>query len=196
VNVVSHRQYSLSFFLCPLLATWACSDAVERRSVRGALAASADALEAGDAERFFNLIDDRSRFAMQATVTIRREARQLIEATYPATEKAQALAGLGEAGAVKSAEELFRRRCDNACLHEFSELVGSPREETRSGDEVVVTTVRGTILRMHAGKDGGYGLVWRTEQLSEERAQANRELGQIRDNAATYRRRRDLEQRK
>jgi hypothetical protein len=129
VNVVSHRQYSVSFFLCPLLATWACSDAVERRTVRGALAASADALEAGDAERFFNLLDDRSRFAMQATVSIRREARQLIESTYPASEKTQAFAGLGDAGSVKDAQELFRRRCDSACLREFSELVGSPRED-------------------------------------------------------------------
>jgi hypothetical protein len=62
-----------------------------------------------------------------------------------------------------------------------------------SGDEVVVTTVRGATLHMHAGKDGGYGMVWKTKLLSDERSQAARELVQIRENAGLYRQRRKLE---
>jgi hypothetical protein len=162
--------------------------------VRGVLAVSAEALEAGDAVRFFNMLDERSRFAMEATVKARAEARKLIEETYPPNEQAAALAALGDAASVSSAAELFSRRCDAACLREFSDRVGSPQREERSGDDVLVTTVRGTTLHMHAGKDG-YGIVWNTQALSDERAQASRELGQIRDNAEVYRRRRALEQR-
>jgi hypothetical protein len=71
--------------------------------------------------------------------------------------------------------------------------VGAPVAQKISGDEVVVTTVRGATLHMHAGKDGGYGMVWKTKLLSDERSQAARELVQIRENAGLYRQRRKLE---
>jgi hypothetical protein len=45
---------------------------------------------------------------------------------------------------------------------------------------------------MHAGNDGWFGLVWNTEALVEERAQAARELEQIRENASVYRKQREL----
>jgi hypothetical protein len=160
--------------------------------VRGALAASAEALEANDSARFFSLLDERSRFAMAGTVSALSSARQLIEADYPDAEKPRALADLGPAGRLNTPVELFELRCDARCRHSFSELVCAPESEVPAGDEIAVTTVRGGILHMHAGQDGGYGIVWKTAALHDERAQANRALGQIRDNAAVYRRRREL----
>jgi hypothetical protein len=193
VKVVSHRQYSLSFFICPLLAVCACTDASERRTVRGALAASAEALESNDTARFFSLLDERSRFAMAGTVAALSSARTLIESDYPEPEKQRALADLAPAGKATTAVELFELHCDASCLHRFSELVCAPQSEVPVGDEIAVTTVRGGVLHMHAGTDGGYGIVWKTAALHDERAHANRSLGQIRDNAAVYRKRRALE---
>jgi hypothetical protein len=45
---------------------------------------------------------------------------------------------------------------------------------------------------MHAGHDGQYGIVWKTEELSEERSRSSRELTQIGINAGIYRQRRAL----
>jgi hypothetical protein len=190
---VSHNEYSVFFFVCPLLIIPACSGAAQPTDIRGALAESADALESRDSERVFACLDERARFAMYATVFARQAARKLIETDYPEAERARALAALGEAGEVASPQELFQRRCDATCLSGFADAVGAPVNEVNDGDEVVVTTVRGATLHMHAGKDGGYGLVWNTKSLSDERSQASRELVQIRENAKVYRRRRKLE---
>ena len=194
VNVVSHNEYSGFFFVCPLLIILGCTDSSDSR-IRASLAASADALEARDAVRAFEILDERARFAMAATVKARAAAKALIEADYPAAERARALLALGDAGQVATPQDLFRRRCEARCLHQLAELVGAPVSHVPDGDEVVVTTVRGTTLHMHAGHDGRYGIVWNTQALSDERAQASRELVQIRENAGVYRRRRELEQR-
>lgn len=190
---MSHREYSVFFLICPLFAVPACSGHADGYSVRGALAVSAEAVEANDAARLFPALDERTRFAMQATVKARAEARAVIERDYPESEKAQALAALGDAGQVSTADALFARRCDPTCLSSFGEVVGAPTAEVAVGDELEVTTVRGRTLRMHAGKDGGYGIVWRTRETSDERARASRELRLIQDNAAIYRRREQLE---
>jgi len=188
---VSHKEYSVFFWVCPLFAM-ACSDPSQQNTVRGTLANAAEALEARDAVRFFSTLDERTRFAMIATVKARAAAREAIEADYPESEKARALEALGDAAEVSTGAELFARRCGDACLHAFSESVGAPASEVVRGDEVEVTTVRGRTLRMHAGKDGTYGIVWSTRASAEERSQASRELVQIKDNAAVYKKRREL----
>jgi hypothetical protein len=131
---------------------------------------------------------------MIATVDARRTARSVIEADYPESEKARALEALGEAAEVATGAELFARRCDMACLSELADTVGAPASEVVRGDEVEVTTVRGRTLRMHAGRDGEYGIVWSTQATSAERAQASRELVRIKENAAIYRKRAALMQ--
>jgi len=195
VNVVSHNEYSVFFLACPLFIGLACGDGSAPKDVRGALAASAVALEAHDSDRFFRLIDERSRFAVAAIVTARAEAKKLIEAEYPPAERDRALSALGDAAQVSTPQELFRRRCGPDCIQQFADLVGAPVAQTARGAEVEVTTVRGATLHMHAGSDGGYGIVWNTQALSDERAQASRELALIRENTAVYRKRRALEQR-
>lgn len=190
--MVSHKQYSVFFLICPLFAYAACSCTGQQSTVRGALANAAEALEGRDAVRFFATLDQRTRFAMISTVNTRREARRLIEADYPESEKARALEALGEAAQVETGAELFARRCDLSCLNNFADSVGAPASEVVRGDEVEVTTVRGHTLRMHAGTDGEYGIVWSTQATSAERAQAARELVRIRENAAVYRRRKAL----
>jgi len=142
--------------------------------------------------RFFATLDQRTRFAMISTVNARREARALIEADYPESEKAGALAALGEAADVETGAELFARRCDHACLNEFADAVGAPASQVVRGDEVEVTTVRGRTLRMHAGTDGEYGIVWSTEATSAERSQSARELRRIKENAEIFRKRKAL----
>ena len=191
---MSHREYSVFFLICPLFAVPACSGYGSGYSVRGALALSAEAVEAQDAARMFPALDERTRFAMLSTVKARQDARVLIERDYPDAEKAQALAALGDAGQVETAAELFGRRCDAACLRHFGEVVGAPTAQVEVGDELEVTTVHGRTLRMHAGKDGGYGIVWMTRETSDERARASKELRMIQDVAAVYRKRKALEE--
>ena len=188
MKIVSHSQYSFFFWLCPLFALCICTGCADRRSVRSALAASSEALESGDAEDLFEVLDERARFALATIVKARRAAREIIETDYPTSAQAPALAALGDAARVSRGAELFAQRCTANCVASFAELVAPPASEVVIGDEVEVTTVRGRTLRMHAGGDGRYGLVWNTQALAEEVSHASRELSVIRDNAAVYRR--------
>ena len=191
---MSHREYSVFFLICPLFAAPACSGYGSGYSVRGALALGAEAVEANDASRMFPALDERTRFAMMATVKARTDARAVIERDYPDAEKAPALAALGDAGQVETAAELFGRRWDPGGLGGFGEVVGAPTAQVAVGDELEVTTVHGRTLRMHAGSDGGYGIVWRTRESSDERSRSAKELRMIQDIAAVYRQRAALAQ--
>jgi len=199
---MSHGEYSLFFFVCPLFAPLftllfsllGCTGCADHRSIRDSLAVAADAVEARDAERLFDALDERERFALSGIVQARRQARQLIESEYPDADRAPALSALGDAGqvTVTTGAALFARRCDQDCVAGFAERVGAPISQVQNGDEIEVTTVRGHTLHMHAGKTGQYGIVWNWPVLSEEVNQASRELAQIRENVAVYRRRREL----
>jgi hypothetical protein len=160
--------------------------------VRGALAGAAAALEAGDAVELFPYIDERARFALASTVKSRSDARKLIESDYPPAERAAALAALGEAGEVAKPADLFARRCAADCMRTLAGQVGAPVTQQVEGNELRVTTSRGTTLHMFAGHDGRYGIVWNTPACDAERAQASRDFQLIRENAAVYRKRREL----
>jgi hypothetical protein len=196
------NQYSVFFSLgsSVLLGVWASTCLVgcrwgdpDGRTVRGALAAAAEAIEAQDARKLFRLIDQRGRNALASIAHSHALACKLIEADYPENERAAALSTLGDCGHTDSPEALFAARCDATCMHALAVQLGAPEAEVVAGDEVVVRTTRGTSLHMHAGKDHWYGLVWKTPELIEERTQAARELQAITENAAVYRKRRELE---
>jgi len=187
---VFSNKYSGFFAVCPLLMLGCRTyDATE---VRGALAGAAQALEAGDGAQLFPYIDERARFALASTVKSRAEARRLIEAEYPPAERPAALAALGDAARVATPAELFAQRCAAECMHTLAGQVGAPVTQTPEGNEVRITTSRGTTLHMFAGQDGRYGIVWNTRACMAERAQASRDFQQIRENAAVYRKRRQL----
>ena len=184
------RKYSRFFAVCPLLIL-GCRT-YDATDVRGALAGAAAALESGDGVGLFPYIDERARFALGSTVTSRNDARRLIEVDYPASERPAALAALGDAAEVATADELFARRCGEGCMRTLAEQVGAPVSQFREGDEVRVTTSRGTTLHMFAGHDGRYGIVWNTKACMAERGVAARDFRQIQENAAVYRKHRAL----
>ena len=187
-------QKTTALALLALLYTGGCGEsAPDPRTVRGAIAAATLALEQRDSARLFRCIDQRARHAMASIVTDRKAAQALITAQYPQAERDAALQALGDAAQVATPAELFAKRCGAACMNALAAELGAPASEQPDGEEVVVTTVRGTTLHMHPGKDGYYGLVWNTRELSEERDRASRELGQITENASVYERRRTLE---
>lgn len=197
---VSHYSFFRSFCSSvlvvglPFVCALGCGDSsANPRSVRGALSAAASAIESQDALRLFRVIDQRARFAMASIVDSRKQAKQLIEADYPQNERAAALASLGDAAQANDAAALFALRCTGPCMQGLGAKIGAPSAEQRSGNEVEVRTARGVTLHMHAGKDGAFGLVWNTTELSDERDRAARELQQIRENAEVYRRRRALD---
>jgi hypothetical protein len=166
----------------------------EATDVRSALAGAASALESGDGIGLFPYIDERARFALASTVKSRGDARKVIEADYPVADRSAAVAALGDAAQVATPDELFARRCATDCMHTLAAQVGAPVSQTADGDEVRVTTSRGTTLHMFAGHDHRYGIVWNTKACMAERAQASRDLRQIEENAKIYRKRRQLQQ--
>ena len=117
----------------------------------------------------------------------------MIRADYPEPERSLALAALGDTLDVDDPAVLFERRCGVACMARIGEGLGAPQRMRAEGKELLVTTSRGRQVRLFRGRDGLMGLVWRTQELDQERLRANRELAQVADNARVYRRRRELE---
>jgi hypothetical protein len=189
---VFSSNYTRFFTVCPLLML-ACRT-YDATDVRSAMAGAASALEAGDGIRLFPYIDERARFALASTVKSRGAARKVIEADYPVADRPAAVAALGDAAQVATADELFASRCASDCMRTLAGQVGAPVSQTVEGAEVRVTTSRGTTLHMFAGHDGRYGIVWNTRACMAERAQASRDFRQIEENAAVYRKRRELHQ--
>jgi hypothetical protein len=165
----------------------------DAHTVRGALAIAARAAEAGDARALYQAIDRRSTDALGSIAMDRERAATLIRADYPQEAAPAALRALGDALDAKDGAELFARRCPASCVAAIGAQLGAPVAETPRGDEIEVRTARGATLRLHRGENGTFGIVWNTQSLFDERRRAARELIQIRDNAAVYRKRRALE---
>ena len=155
------------------------------------MAYAATALENGDLERLFRVIDERSRHALYSIHASREAAAALIRADYPQDLQEDALSALGHIGA-PTPEALFAERCDSACQQAFAQQVGAPMEEERDGEELLVTTSRGQVRLWRGSENAWWGIVWQREELDRERDRAGQDLRRIEANAETYRRRQAL----
>jgi hypothetical protein len=177
-------------FLCLFISSAvACGPGSDPRTIDGALGKVAFAVARRDHESLFRVIDQRARHALSSIVKSRHEAARVIERSYPAEQRAEALAKLGDARTAKDAADLFRVRCPEACLRDLADRVGAVVSIEAKGDEQLVKTTRGTELRMFRGKDGWYGVVWNTQALVRERERAAAETDLVRANAQTFTRR-------
>ena len=163
------------------------------RSVRGAIEAALADIAANDPEALYLHIDERARHALGGIIVARHKARDLIDRDYPQSERTAALEALGDAVAAKNAAALFAMRCSKACMKQIEADLAAPVQQEELGDEIIVHTSRGTRVRLHLGGDTWYGLVWHTQELMAERDHASRELQQVEQNAALYRKQRSLQ---
>jgi len=162
----------------------------------GALAYAARAIENEDSRKLYRVIDERARHALISIVADRRAAADLIRESYPPSERDRALAELGDAAQVEDGEGLFALRCDSECRSEVGARIGGVESSEEDGEELVVHTSREEELRLYRRGEGHWwGIVWRTAALDRERSRANQDLHRIEDNAETYRRRAQLEDR-
>lgn len=166
---------------------WLAACGSDPTQIEGALSRASSAVASRDHAALFAMIDERSRFALAAVYGARQRAAEVIRTSYPPEAQSAALRDLGDAVEAESAVDLFRRRCDDACVQAFASVLGAPSEVHSDGDESVVRTVRGTETRLHRGKDGQFGLVWETAALARERTRASAELELIEANGETYR---------
>lgn len=183
-----YSAVGLAYTSLVLGALHGCFDA-DPRSIDGALDATARAIEADDGERLYRTLDQRSRHALESIVADRSRARGLIERYYPPDEQQTALAALGDAAQIRTAAQLFARRCASQCRRDLAQKLGASVEKKLQGEVWKVKTSRGHTLDMYAGSDGWYGFVWRTQELAAERTRAAQERKQIEANAEVYRRR-------
>jgi hypothetical protein len=160
--------------------------------VEGAIARASHAAASRDARSLFALLDQRARNALASTVKARQRAVAVIQKSYPAEARSEALAQLGDGAQAQDGAGLFALRCGDPCMEEFAERLSAPQQVTREGPLTVVQTVRGERLELFHGQDGWYGLVWNTEALQRENTRAFAELDLIRQNAALYEKQRAL----
>lgn len=156
------------------------------------MAYAATALEDGEMNRLFRVIDERSRHALYSIHADRTAAAARIATDYPQDLQEAALSALGPVMA-SSPQALFAERCAAPCRREFAQVVGAPMEEEPEGDELLVTTPQGQIRLYRAEEGDWWGMLWRLDALNRERDRAGQDLRRIEANAETYRRRRALQ---
>ncbi|HMI90576.1 MAG TPA: hypothetical protein VK509_04390 [Polyangiales bacterium] len=195
--MIAEDQYIRFCFFCATyifsVIAIGCGGSDDAHTVRGALAQAARAVETEDRAALYRVIDRRARAALVSIVKDRAESARTVRADYPPDLQPAALRSLGDAAGTTDAPGLFALRCDAGCVAELGANLGAPVSESVLGDELQVRTAAGRDVRMFKGRDGLWGLVWRTQELSEERLRAARERLQIEANAEIYRRRLQLE---
>lgn len=185
-------RYTSLFFVMILQACFS----PDPNTVSGLIEAVAQAVEDQDVEQLFRCLDEKARHALWGIVRARQAAKHLIDTDYPEQDRQAALRALGEGAFAESGPALLARRCDQACLGAIGAQLGAPTQVTAVGAVVRVTTTRGSVLELRPPQGNGhYGLIWQSEVLAAERDRAYRELKQIEDNAALYRRKRALSRR-
>ena len=174
------------------LATAACNG--HPQTVDAMLDFAGGAAGAKNAKALYRAIDERSRFAMDSIVADRKEALAIINADYPSELKATAIAQLGRAAKVKNAQDLFTYRCQNPCLQAFQRTLSPSVDIINDDKELVVRLKSGKMIRVFGPPHArtGFGMVWKTKELDDERTKANRDLKTIRQNAKIYQQRKKL----
>lgn len=191
---MSGRAKATPFWLLAVIITFSgCRGQADPRTLEGMMAFASDAIERDDGEALFRVIDARSQHALISIVEDRRASATLIRENYPEAARDAALAELGDSVQVESAAALFARRCDRACRADIASRIGAPVSQEQDGDELVVHTSRGAVLRVTGGGEDWFGIVWRYDELDQERARANQDRQLVAANAETYARRRRLE---
>jgi hypothetical protein len=153
----------------------------------------AQACAAQNARGLFPAIEEPAQRALRDIVNARRAARELIEESYPAEARAQALGLLGDAARVQTGAELFALRYGADCLATLCGGVGAPSGSRPDGGALLhVTTVRGGEYTLSRSPDGRYGLVFHAAALARESARAFAELSVIKSNAKVYREQKSL----
>ncbi len=163
----------------------------DESTVRGAMAALADALERDAVREVFRRLDQRARHAMHAIAEAGRERAAIVRAGFPEPERGRELARIGKTDAPDGVA-LFARRCPTDCRDALRARLGAVVERREEHGLVRVRTATGHWLQWRKGSDGRFGLVWHTEELERERARAFQALRDTRRAAAHHRERRML----
>lgn len=159
------------------------------RTAEGAYVRLARAISEGHLETAFAYLEDDARDACYTMQRSRKEARDLVAASFPEPERTDVLARYKEEAEAGSGAALFAQIADKrgwtARLHK--DLSGVARVETE-GDRATVVTARGTRYTFRRQRDGGFGLTMFTAELVTDGNRAARDLDVVRKAAEDYRR--------
>jgi hypothetical protein len=159
------------------------------RTAEGAYVRLARAVSEGNLETAFAYLEDDARDACYTVHRSRKEARELVAASFPEPERTDTMARYREEAEAGSGAAIFakvaERRGWTARLRK--DLSGVARIET-DGDRATVVTARGARYTFRQQHDGGFGLTMFTAELVIDGNRAARDLDVVRKAADDYRR--------
>jgi hypothetical protein len=168
----------------------ACHDPPARsaRTLEGAFERVAAAIDAGDAARLYWDLELDTRWSLMTIHRSQGRILRLIEADYPAEERARAVGRWRTGADAKSPGELFASLCAaRDCLAPLREKIGAMDRVEATADGGVVHTIPGGTYRFKKGKDGRFGLEGFGEELATLEHAVSRDLAVIERTAAQYR---------
>jgi hypothetical protein len=152
------------------------------------------AADADDAARLYDVLDQRTQWAVETVHGAQREMKKLALSTYPPTERDQLLARLPEASDEDPARprRYFRRLPESATALADAKRrlylgtgqpVGSVQKERGTAD---VWREGGSVFHFSRDPNGRWGFAELGEGWERAKERAVHELATVRDNAALY----------
>lgn len=157
------------------------------RTAEGAYMRLARAVTEAKLETAFAYLEDDARDACYTVQRSRKEARELVAASFPEPERSEVLARYREEAEVASGAALFalvavRRGWDARLRKDLSGVV----DVESDGDRATVVTARGTRYSFRRQRDGGFGLTMFSAELVTDGNRAARDLDVVRKAAQDY----------
>lgn len=149
----------------------------------------ASAIDAGDAKRLYWDLELPARWSLMTIHRDQRRIRALVQADYPAEERARAEGRWTTGADARDPGELFAVLCAKRdCLAPLRDKIGAVQRIERTPTGGVVHTIPGGEYRFFKGNDGRYGLVGFRDELTALEREVSRDLEVIERTAAQYRR--------
>jgi hypothetical protein len=147
-------------------------------------------IAAGDASAFYALLDEDTKWAIEATLKHQRLARTIITAKYPENEAQKALAALAAADESDAQRYFAKLNEERHLVEAFRKRLGSVSGPIQSkiADATTVWVSRqdGMPFRFAKNKDGSWGFCELRGDWELERDRAQHAIKTVRENARLY----------
>ncbi len=183
-NIISTTIFLL--FLAQGLYSGCNKNSDDKKTAEETYKAWSDAIQKNRCEDIYDLLDEKSRWAVMSLVKDTGKAAALIKKHYPKNRKQGALARLGPAAGASPQKWMTRHCRQNRLLQKLKPFSGAPKKTQKNKDVFRVTTPSGEVATLIRDKYGRWGCSALKEHLEKVQVRMVNILKLTRENVARF----------